>query len=654
VNESAIGCARSAVSRQRGQAMILVAMFLTALMLSFLILFNISQLNIDKVKVQNAADAVAYSSAILEARHLNFVAYTNRAMIANEVAIGQTIGLVTWLQKWGGTFTTLANLSRQLAAIPIAGPPISAALQTFFNVLANAVKRFSDVMAKFANVYAKLVSGFNTFIGYSQVAFRVGTYESMLVISGSMQQASNDIGIPAAIRNLVTRGEPGLIQRNAPGARIGSVSQFVQFMNMFLFEKYNKGCKPADGLRGSPTNAELDENLDCMKQMAAAVNDSRDLWSEDRSNSKLVTPPIPPLIVDIPILGKFGLNDFSFGLQQHGGSTLRFISGSGPSSHRGHFNWSSMDASALQVRIGIYLFSKLIRIDPELPMGWGTMQMSHKDRKDKQDYKLATAPLPTVANGGTELLAAGWNAAYGQTWDMIPATSFMASTGIAPPPLWGTGEQTLKEGSYGDLAPFHTIDPDYASRSISNFTVNLKMLAPPPFVVWVYMPEKETHTSDNLRNSTNNPAGDLVLDNMSAGDSSNDAVRLPPPFSQKPGMQAIASAGVYYQRFDYSHPDGDEDGDGTIDDPEEANAFSPYWSARLVAVDNMVLLAAMTSQEPSLAWAFSGVQQSTMALAGDSENIKDDMLDEMEDGIDNLPAIIEQVIVDGAKGLFGL
>lgn len=654
MSENAIVSARTAAPRQRGQAMVLMAMFLTALMLSFLVLFNISQINIDKVKVQNAADAVAYSSAVLEARHLNFVAYTNRAMIANEVAIGQTIGLVTWLQKWSGTFATLGNLSKQLAAIPIAGPPISAALQAFFGALSNAVGQFSNVMAKFANVYAKLVSGFNTFIGYSQTAFRVGTYESMLVISGSMQQASNDIGIPSAIRNLVTRGEPGLIQRNAPGARIGSVSQFVQFMNMLLFEKYNKNCKPADALKGSPTNDVLDENLACMKQMAAAVNDSRDLWSEDRSNNKLVTPPIPPLVINIPILGKFGLNDFSFGLQQHGGSTLRFISGSGPSAHRGHFNWSSMDTSALQLRLGIYLFGHLIRIDPELPMGWGTMQMSHKDRRDKRDYKLATAPLPTVADGGTELLIAGWNAAYGQTWDMIPATSFMASTGIAPPPLWGTGNPTLKEGSYGDLAPFHTIDPDYASHTFSNFTVNLKMLAPPPFVVWVYMPEKETHTSDNLRNPANNPAGELALDNMAAGDSSNDAVRLPPPFSQKPGIQAIAAAGVYYQRFDYSHPDGDEDEDGSPDDPEEANAFSPYWSARLVAVDNAVLLAAMTSQEPSLAWAFSGVQQSSLAMAGDAENIAQDMVGDMEDNIDNLPAIIEQVIVDGAKGIFGL
>jgi hypothetical protein len=45
------------------------------------------------MELQNAADGVAYSVAIPEARDLNFMAYTNRAMVANEVAIGQAVGL---------------------------------------------------------------------------------------------------------------------------------------------------------------------------------------------------------------------------------------------------------------------------------------------------------------------------------------------------------------------------------------------------------------------------------------------------------------------------------------------------------------------------------------------------------------------------------
>ena len=83
--------------------MFVVAVFLAALMVALLSIMNISVLSREKMEAQNAADAVAYSAALLEARHLNFTAYTNRAMMANEVAIGQSIGLATWLQKWSGS-----------------------------------------------------------------------------------------------------------------------------------------------------------------------------------------------------------------------------------------------------------------------------------------------------------------------------------------------------------------------------------------------------------------------------------------------------------------------------------------------------------------------------------------------------------------------
>ena len=622
------GC-RVAVLRQRGQAMVLVAMFLVVLMLSVLVLFNTSQITRDKIKVQNAADAVAYSAAILEARHLNFVAYTNRAMIANEVAIGQTIGLVTWIQKWGVTFKFGSNLAKSLSGIPIAGPIISAALQTFFEVLSNAMNKFADGMAKFADIFGKLVSGFNTFLGYSQVAFRIGTYESILVMSGSLQQGMKDMNIPTFIIDTLMHGEKGLIERNAPGARMGTVSQFMQFMNLFLFEKFNKGCKPADALGPSATVAELNENHACMKQMAAAVNDSRDLWSRNRENQKLRTPNLHA-VINIPLLGKFGIDNFSIGLFQGGGSALRYISGAGG---RGSFNWSSMDASDFGFELGIYLFDALIQVNPKIPAGWGTMQMAHKDKKNKE-YKLADLP-----SGGDALLTAGWNAAYGNSWSTAPTASFMASFGFAPPPLWGSGNKTARQGSYGDLSPFHTIDPDYASHQFGSYTVNLKMLAPPPFVVWVYMPETETHTSDNMGSGAtkHGPKGRFALDNKAAG--------LPQlgAFGQNPGIQAIAGASVYYHRFDYSL-DEQED--------EEANAFSPYWNARLTKVDPLMLTAALASQSPALAWAYSGVQQSATALAGDAKQVAKDQLDDMEDVQKNIPDIAKQVVKDAISGMF--
>lgn len=54
----------------------------------FFVVFNSGRAVNEKINLVNAADASAYSGAQVAARHLNFMAYTNRAMVANEAAIG--------------------------------------------------------------------------------------------------------------------------------------------------------------------------------------------------------------------------------------------------------------------------------------------------------------------------------------------------------------------------------------------------------------------------------------------------------------------------------------------------------------------------------------------------------------------------------------
>lgn len=61
-------------------------------------LFNSGQVVREKTKLVNTADAVAYSGGVMNARALNFHAYTNRAMLANTVAIAQLVSLTSWVQ----------------------------------------------------------------------------------------------------------------------------------------------------------------------------------------------------------------------------------------------------------------------------------------------------------------------------------------------------------------------------------------------------------------------------------------------------------------------------------------------------------------------------------------------------------------------------
>ena len=62
------------------------------------VMFNTGQKVTERSQVANAADAAAYSGAVWTARHLNFIAYANRAMIANHVAVGHFVSYVSWVR----------------------------------------------------------------------------------------------------------------------------------------------------------------------------------------------------------------------------------------------------------------------------------------------------------------------------------------------------------------------------------------------------------------------------------------------------------------------------------------------------------------------------------------------------------------------------
>jgi hypothetical protein len=84
--------------RPSGQALVTTLLFGAVACLAMLFLFNGALLANTKTQLQNAADAGAYSAAVLQARDHNFSAYTNRAMIANQVAVAQQVSMESFLE----------------------------------------------------------------------------------------------------------------------------------------------------------------------------------------------------------------------------------------------------------------------------------------------------------------------------------------------------------------------------------------------------------------------------------------------------------------------------------------------------------------------------------------------------------------------------
>ena len=108
--------------------------FIGVIFLALLALFDQTQLVRSRVQIENAADAAAYSQAVHLARQLNFTAYTNRSMVANEVAIGHLVSLLSWSRQYQTLPKWLNELSKYPPYNIVVIPPLGIQLHTLLRL----------------------------------------------------------------------------------------------------------------------------------------------------------------------------------------------------------------------------------------------------------------------------------------------------------------------------------------------------------------------------------------------------------------------------------------------------------------------------------------------------------------------------------------
>lgn len=132
-------CARS--RHEGGQAAVFAVLTLPVVALVILFLFNAGQLSGEKMRLRNTADAAAYSGALVEARELNFMAYTNRAMVANQVAVAQMVSMVSWTAYLHRTADNIATVT---SWIPVVNA-ITRAVEQAAQYAENYTTRVADI-----------------------------------------------------------------------------------------------------------------------------------------------------------------------------------------------------------------------------------------------------------------------------------------------------------------------------------------------------------------------------------------------------------------------------------------------------------------------------------------------------------------------------
>jgi hypothetical protein len=160
-----------------GQALVVMLAFAACLTGAFILVFNVGQVVNDKIKLTNAADAAAYSAALWEARSLNFQAYLNRAMVANEVATAQLVSLRSWSQYVGRLTSNADQVTRYIP--PLAGP---------MRALAQGWGRINDGVQRTLPAMESALSQWNT--RALATAQSVAHQQALLVAADLVQQVS--------------------------------------------------------------------------------------------------------------------------------------------------------------------------------------------------------------------------------------------------------------------------------------------------------------------------------------------------------------------------------------------------------------------------------------------------------------------------------
>ncbi|MFK8017147.1 MAG: pilus assembly protein TadG-related protein [Gammaproteobacteria bacterium] len=153
-------------AKQQGQALYLGMVLMAVSASAVFVMYNTSQMATEKSRLVNAADGAAYSGAVWAARNLNFMAYTNRAMIANHVAVGHYVSYVSWIRYVEETVDGIEDIATILNAIPGIGTAIHRAL----NIIERGVRVVKQLSEQFAPIFINASDLLNQGLAVAQVS----------------------------------------------------------------------------------------------------------------------------------------------------------------------------------------------------------------------------------------------------------------------------------------------------------------------------------------------------------------------------------------------------------------------------------------------------------------------------------------------------
>ena len=160
---------RKSLRRQEGQALVLAVLMMLVLSLAVLSTVNIGHALHNRIRLQDTADAAAYSMAAMEARAFNFYAYANRTQVSHYVSAMMWQSLISLMYFNEAFLTDVYGIMRTLR-------PCQAPVGYFWEMgcpaLDEAIGNTIPALTNAASAFAGAEAGFLTFLTDYQTDLR--------------------------------------------------------------------------------------------------------------------------------------------------------------------------------------------------------------------------------------------------------------------------------------------------------------------------------------------------------------------------------------------------------------------------------------------------------------------------------------------------
>lgn len=210
--------------RERGQALLLGVVALLVLAVGMYTSYNLSRTVYEKIALQNAADAAAYSLATLEARSFNFIAFTNRAQAASYVQMLEahsTLSAATYVVGMAGYLgDVLISTGRMLQAPPFMLVPGMVQTGESLKLAGRGLEQAHDLGQPLLRARAADARRFVQRASRQNDLLFAVSYALVLTTAARLLDSASD-----------------LVQANDPGARLNPLSVVLALRNVDAYRR---------------------------------------------------------------------------------------------------------------------------------------------------------------------------------------------------------------------------------------------------------------------------------------------------------------------------------------------------------------------------------------------------------------------------------